>query len=191
MSLQVNWQKYPIAASTLLCLASLRKVRVPTAEFCCCKLLFQSNGYFYSSKAFQAWAWAELRSCKLRLIPLQSCSKSPVGSWRAPVSWKVGQRKGCCSERGEALPSRQAALALSWEDAVFIRQPYSQNAEPRHSVWQPRTGMPLSHAFCYASFLWSPLPATEEEIKEKLSSASYLCAPVSFLSFFPLYFWQL
>lgn len=81
-------------------------------------------------------------------------------------------------------PSGQAAVAPAREDVVFIRQPCSRNAEPRHSKRQPLTGMPTSRAFCYASSLWSPLPATEKEIKEKLNSASYLCTSVSFLSFF-------
>lgn len=147
------------------------------------------GGYFYSSKAFQVRAWTELPSCKLRLILLQSCSKGHVRSWCTPVSGKVGRRKGCfnsvCSPSENRSPAFWPGCCSSRLRRCGVhRQPYSQNAEPRRSKWQPLTGMPVSRAFCYASFLWSPLPATEKEIKEKLSSASYLCTPVSFLSFF-------
>jgi len=38
------------------------------------------------------------------------------------------------SEQKQALPYSQAAVALAGEDAVSIRQPYSQNTEPRLSV---------------------------------------------------------
>lgn len=130
------------------------------------------EGYFHSIKSFQEWAWAELGSCRL--------------------STKVALAPGAHGQAARLAGGKAAALLCSL--GQLLQLPLKETwcsqaatlpkAEPRRSKWQPLTGMPVSRALCYASSLWSPLPATEKEIKEKLSSASYLCAPASFLSFF-------
>ena len=152
------------------------------------------GGYFYSSKAFQAWAWTELCSCKLTLILLQSCSKGHVHSWCTPVSWKVGRRKGCCNSVCSLSENKSPALRPGCCSSCSRRCNVHQAAifpKCRAKALQVTTSYRHACLTCFLLCLFSLISACNRERDQRKAELCLLslCSCVFFLFF--LYFWRL